>query len=202
MSVAQLHDQAWSWGPYTIEDLHAMPEDGKGWELSRGWLTEMSPSPLHGAVADNLQTIIDAAARRAGANVYVGRGGDEEFSIPAGIRKPDVFVIDAAARLGTLLEDRSTYHGRDLLLAAEVVSRRSGSEQSDRVDKRLEYAEAGIPQYWIVDFKPVPRVEVLELDHRGVYENVQLANAKDELTVTKPFLIVFTPAQLLNFGER
>ncbi|MFC6878746.1 MULTISPECIES: Uma2 family endonuclease [Actinomadura] len=187
-----------SWGPYTIEDLHALPEDGKGWELSEGWLVEMSPSPLHGAVSDRLHSALRAAAEAAAAPVYVGRGGDEEFSVPAGIRKPDVFVIDAAARRETLLEDRSTYHGGDLVLVAEVVSRRSGSEQSDRVAKRREYAEAGIPHYWIVDFRPVARVEVLELNDRGRYGTVRTALDTEELKAAEPFAVTLVPAALLE----
>ncbi|MBA9007617.1 Uma2 family endonuclease [Thermomonospora cellulosilytica] len=198
MGVAFRHDQPWSWGPYTIEDLHALPEDGKGWELSQGWLVEMSPSPLHGAVAGNLHDALARAAEAASAPVHVGRGGDEEFSIPAGVRKPDVFVIDSAARLATLMEDRSTYSGADLILVAEVVSRRSGSEQTDRVVKRREYAEAGIPWYWIVDFRPVARIEVLALNDRGAYETAHVAVDDEELKVSDPFPIILTPATLLD----
>ena len=31
-------------GPYTIEDLDALPEEGKRFELVHGWLIPMSPS--------------------------------------------------------------------------------------------------------------------------------------------------------------
>jgi Uma2 family endonuclease len=44
----------------------------------------------------------------------------------------------------------SSYAGTaGLLLAVEVVSR--GSEAVDRVGKKLEYARAGIPRYWVVE---------------------------------------------------
>jgi hypothetical protein len=39
-----------------------------------------------------------------------------------------------------------TYYASDLLLVAEVISPRSGSEQVDRVRKVGEYARAGIPR--------------------------------------------------------
>ncbi|HEY6788265.1 MAG TPA: Uma2 family endonuclease [Trebonia sp.] len=56
-----------------------------------------------------------------------------------------------------------TYYGSDLLLVAEVVSPRSGSERTDRVQKVREYAQAGIPAYWIVELDPEPKVTVLVL---------------------------------------
>jgi len=46
--------------------------------------------------------------------------------------------------------------GREVLLA-EVVFVGSGSERNGRVHKVGEYADTGIPQYWIVDHQPYPR---------------------------------------------
>ncbi|MFI0349295.1 hypothetical protein [Actinomadura sp. 9N407] len=43
MSIASTHDHG-GFGPYTIEDLHAREDDGKGLELEDGWLIELSPS--------------------------------------------------------------------------------------------------------------------------------------------------------------
>ena len=37
----------------------------------------------------------------------------------------------------------------DLLLTVEIVS--AGSEVLDQVTKRQEYAQAGIPRYWVID---------------------------------------------------
>jgi hypothetical protein len=34
------------YGPYTLYDLDVLPEDGKGYELADGWLTELPASPL------------------------------------------------------------------------------------------------------------------------------------------------------------
>jgi hypothetical protein len=39
------------------------------------------------------------------------------------------------------------YHASDLLLITEVVSLRSGSERTDRVQKVGEYAKAGLAPY-------------------------------------------------------
>ncbi|WP_254716425.1 Uma2 family endonuclease [Actinomadura sp. WMMB 499] len=46
----------------------------------------------------------------------------------------------------------------------EVVSPASRSERTDRVRKVKEYAAIGIPQYWLVDVMPEPKVQVFALD--------------------------------------
>jgi hypothetical protein len=55
------------YGPYTLYDLDALPEDGKHYDLADGWLTELSPSPWHDHAADRLKDILKNAARQAGA---------------------------------------------------------------------------------------------------------------------------------------
>lgn len=65
---------------------------------------------------------------------------------------------------------RSSYAGTDgLLLALEVVSR--GSEITDRMIKKAEYAKAGIPHYWFVERDAVTAVHRHALsDQTGEYE--------------------------------
>ena len=41
--------------------------------------------------------------------------------------------------------------GKELILLMEVVSRDAESRKRDLLQKPLEYAEAGIQEYWIVD---------------------------------------------------
>lgn len=80
------------YGPYTLYDLDALPEDGEGYELANGWLSELPASPWHDHGAGWLKEILKAAAAQADAAVYVA-GGPNDVSTPAGIRKPDVFVV-------------------------------------------------------------------------------------------------------------
>lgn len=95
MSTPPVHE----YGPYTLYDLDALPEDGKGYELADGWLTGLTASPWHDHGAGRLKEILVAAAEQAGADVYVA-GGPDDVSTPAGIRKPDVFLVpkDVAQR--------------------------------------------------------------------------------------------------------
>ena len=41
MSTPAVHE----YGPYTLYDLDALPEDGKRYELADGWLTELPGAP-------------------------------------------------------------------------------------------------------------------------------------------------------------
>ena len=190
MSTPAVHE----YGPYTLYDLDALPEDGKRYELADGWLTELSPSPWHDHGAERLKEILKAAAAKAGADVYVA-GGPNDVSTPAGIRKPDVFVVPKDVARSAIDRRVRTYYASDLLLVAEVVSPRSGSERTDRVQKVGEYAKAGIPQYWIIELDPDPEIAVLSLGD-GAYELAAEARAGHVLSVEEPFLVNFDPAAL------
>ena len=157
-----------AYGPYTVRDLDALPESGKGFELEDGWLIELSPSPWHNWAAQQLAHVISEAADRAGASVFVGAGGEWEVSTPAGIRKPDVFMVPREVARAAI-EDRAPQQipGRELLFVAEVVSPGSASERSDKSRKVSEYAALSIPDYWIVDLDPRPKVHALTLADGG-----------------------------------
>lgn len=190
MSVPAVHE----YGPYTLYDLDALPEDGKRYELADGWLTELSPSPWHDHAAERLKDILKDAARLASAEVYVA-GGPNDVSTPAGVRKPDVFVVPRDVARAAIGGKVRTYYASDLLLVVEVISPRSGSEQADRVRKVGEYARAGIPVYWIVDLEPEPRVTILALRDGGYVLEAEM-RAGRVLTVSQPFAISFDPGSL------
>ena len=181
-------------GPYMPYDLDALPEDGEGYELADRWLTELSLSPWHDHGAERLKEILKTAATRAGAEVYVA-GGSNDVSTPAGIRKPDVFVVPKDVARSAIKRRVRTYYASDLLLVIEVVSPRSGSERTDRVQKVEEYAKAGIPLYWIVELDPDPKVTVLALGE-GAYELAAEARAGHVLSVQEPFPVSFDPVAL------
>jgi Uma2 family endonuclease len=190
VSVPAVHE----YGPYTLYDLDALPEDGKRYELADGWLTELSPSPRHDHAAERLKDILKDAARMAGADVYVA-GGPNDISTPAGIRKPDVFVVPREVARAAVGGKLRTYYAGDLLLVAEVISPRSGSEQVDRVRKVGEYAAAGIPVYWIVDLEPEVKVTILAL-RDGEYVRDAEIRAGHALSASQPFAISFDPGSL------
>jgi Uma2 family endonuclease len=157
-------------------------------------LTELSPSPWHDHAAERLKEILKAAAVQAGADVYVA-GGPNDISTPAGVRKPDVFVVPKDVARSAIDRRVRTYYASDLLLVAEVVSPRSGSERTDRVQKVGEYAKAGIPLYWIIELDPDPKVTVLSLGE-DAYELAAEVRAGHVLRVEEPFPVSFDPVAL------
>jgi Uma2 family endonuclease len=190
-------------GPYTILDLHELPEDGKSFELEDGWLVEVAASSRHNWALRNLSRLIEGAATRAGSPVIVCEGGEWEISTPAGIRKPDVFVIPRdIARAVIVDETPKVIPGNELPLVAEVISPGSSSERTDRVRKVREYASLGIPQYWIVEHSPEPKVQVLTLGENGYMPGAFAAAGTElaaDIQADKPFSVSFDPASLLIF---
>jgi len=189
-------------GPYTILDLHELSEDGKSFELEDGWLVEVAASSRHNWVLRNLSRIIEDAAARAGSAVIVCEGGEWEISTPAGIRKPGIFVIPHdTARSVILAETPKVIPGSELLLVSEVISPGSSSERTDRVRKVREYALLGIPQYWIVEHSPDPKVQILTLGENGYLPGPSAVAGTElaaDIAADKPFSVSFDPASLLD----
>src|SRR6202522_4202414 len=190
-------------GPYTVLDLHELPEDGKGFELEDGWLIEVAASSRHNWAMRTLARIIERAAADAGSQVVICDGGEWEISTPAGVRKPDVFVVPReTARAAIIEESPKLIPGAELLMVAEVISPGSGSERTDRLRKVRESASLGIPQYWIIEHTPRLSVQVLLLDG-GAYTAapavMEGTRLEAEIDADKPFTVSFDPAALLDF---
>ena len=94
-------------------------------------------------------------------------------------REPDVVYL-ANARIVSLKDMKEPPYGADLVV--EVMSDGEENRQRDLDTKRLDYAEAGIPEYWIVD--PEARtVTVLALEGReyfprGVFGEGEVAESQ------------------------
>jgi Uma2 family endonuclease len=190
-------------GPYTVLDLHALADDGKGFELEDGWLVEVAASSRHNWVLLNLAEVIKTAATAARSPVVVCPGGEWEISTPAGVRKPDVFVVPReVARAVIFDESPKMIPGSELLMVAEVVSPGSGSERTDRMRKVMEYAALGIPQYWLVEHAPRPSVQVLRLEGAGYVAGAVVTEGailEAEIDADKPFTVFIDPSRLLAF---
>lgn len=134
-----------SQGRWTIEDYLAL-DTGRLVEYADGYL-EFPPMPTM-AHQDILQFLFEllkayVVKRRLG-KVYVApvpvRLGSQQY------REPDVFYVSTPR----VEEAQGKYpHGADLVM--EVVSGSPSDRERDLVHKRYDYAQAGIPEYWIVD---------------------------------------------------
>jgi len=84
---------------------------------------------------------------------------------PGTIREPDILVVERSSSRGLLAKYPSS-----AIFVAEVVSDDPQSRRRDLIDKRLNYASAGIPEYWVID--PLEKqIIVLTLDGREYREH-------------------------------
>jgi Uma2 family endonuclease len=144
----------------TLEELHALPDDGKRYELIDGVLF-VTPSPeyAHQDFSRRLFVLLYPYARDAGLDAFYAPA-DVTFG-PATCVQPDLFVIPR--RTDGTMAHRFEDVGR-LLLAVEAIS--PSSSRTDRREKRDLYMREGVPVYWIVDGER-ETVEVWRPRHDG-----------------------------------
>jgi Uma2 family endonuclease len=136
----------------TVADYLEIGEVEPGYtELVEGRLL-MSPSPTfrHSRGGARLWAALDA---QLPAELVAVMDVDVDLQLgpedgPGTVRRPDVIIVH---RTATERVDREggVFRASEVLLAVEVVA--PGSRRMDHVLKRAEYADAGIPHYWIVD---------------------------------------------------
>jgi Uma2 family endonuclease len=120
-------------------------------ELVEGRLL-LSPSP----VFDHNNAIFEfgvQARAQLPPELQVGLEVDVDLQLagpdaPGTVRRPDLIIVSRAARRRQR-EFGGIVTAADVLVVVEALS--PGSRRTDNVLKRSEYADAGIPHYWILD---------------------------------------------------
>jgi Uma2 family endonuclease len=174
-------------GPWTEQDLLAMPDDGQRYELVEGSLV-VSPAPasLHQYAADQLVQLLKGAAPPH--LVAVGAAG---VRIPGNnFLVPDVLVANKAA----VLANNTALEADLVQLVVEIVS--PGSIFKDTTTKPLIYAGGGIPNFWRVELNG-PSIIAFHLEN-GFYKEVASAQAGELLMATEPFAVNINPATLVS----
>lgn len=172
---------------YTVGEYAALSETEQRTELQEGSIL-MSPSPQRRhvlgarALAGQIQGQLPA-----GSDLEVLTGIDLDLGLvppaePGTVRQPDIIVGDGVA-FERAEDNGETTRASDVVLVVEFVS--PGSRRMDYKLKRAEYAEAGIPHYWIVDVKDPISVQVCELTDTSGY--VDVGEAIGGFTTTQPF---------------
>jgi Uma2 family endonuclease len=130
--------------PWTVDDLKHTPEDGNRYEIADGRLI-VTPPPHgpHIRVNTLVRRVLDRAAPESVVVLDCSAGIDIRRRTTCYI--PDVMVVHAAAFRRVV----DVFEPADVLLVVEVLS--PGNAGFDVVQKRHDYAAAGIPRYWIVD---------------------------------------------------
>ncbi len=135
----------WPHGLLTLDDWEALPPyDGFRLELVEGVATPVAaPRLRHQIVSSALTARVNhqlPGSLIAVSGVEVVVAGD-----PPTIRVPDLVVAPTALAAA----DPPRLAAVDVSLAVEILS--DGTRKVDSILKFAEYAEAGIPRYWILD---------------------------------------------------
>lgn len=130
---------------WTLEMVHALPDDGNRYELVDGeLLVSPAPSLVHQRVVWALGVILTDYVRRLGGHELLGAPIGITFS-PRRELQPDLCVIP-------LVNGRKVKRFEEvgrLLLAVEVLS--PGTTRNDRDRKRPVYQQERVPECWLVD---------------------------------------------------
>ncbi|MFI9008754.1 Uma2 family endonuclease [Actinosynnema sp. NPDC053489] len=137
---------------FTVADYAALGEPESGYtELQEGRvLLSPSPSPDHNHASLRLAMQF---LEQLPPDLEVIQDVDLDLELvppgePGFSRRPDLVVIPRGAR-DRVSEEGGLLRASEVVVVVEIVS--PGSKRLDRVIKRGEYADAGIPHYWIVD---------------------------------------------------
>lgn len=178
-----------------------LPYDGKKTELVDGQIIEMTePSSLHINIIRTVTRLLDRHILAedyelecvSGPGVEIPRSGRRSDA-----RDPDIIVCQREQwRAMSALTKSIFLEGNQPDLVIEVSS--PGNEASDTVDKRIEYALAKIPEYWIIN--PMRSyVLVLQLDAAvGTYKEVGEYRNSDRIESGLLPKLQVTANELLN----
>src|SRR3954471_21064043 len=169
-------------GTWPYEDLFALPDDGKRYEIIEGALYEMpSPQSVDAKVIMNLILLLAPVIAKLRGTMLTAP--HDVFFRGADPVQPDILAVlpGGAARVVT----RGTEGPPDLMV--EVLS--PSNRDHDLLTKRALYGRAGVKEYWIVD--PDNRsLEVLTLD-RDTLQMVRAVSGGN--TVSSPILGTLLP---------
>jgi Uma2 family endonuclease len=166
-------------GLMTLADWEALPEDNSAhYELQEGVLVA-SPRP-----AKPHQQAMFLLAMQIHPQLPEGWLHLEDFEVVVRsgplpiVRAPDLVIVRSDCGHARAQVD-------EVLLVVEIIS--PGSRNVDTHLKAFEYAEAGIPHYWLVDLDPpVPTITVFGLGAPGD-GYVESQTASGVLVVEEPF---------------
>ncbi len=175
----------------TIAEYQTLPEDDQGrTELQEGTLiVTPSPTPRQMVACAELYGLVRSqlpSGYRAVPDVDIDLRLAPPQS-PGSSRRPDLVVVtdEAFVRVG---REGGMLPADEIVLVAEIVS--PGSRRIDHVIKRAEYADAGIPHYWIIDLPDhdgAPTITVCHL--AGTFGYQDSGALQGQVTRVEPFAV-------------
>lgn len=203
-------DQPIQQKPISFDEFIARYGGDNHYELIDGEVFDLEPTGLHEEVAAFITTKICVQIDRTGLPWFVlQRGLLRPSNIGMTAFRPDVAVVDRSGLTKELLwSDQSILTlGSSIKFVVEVVS---SNWQNDYARKVEDYAELGIPEYWIADYagnggtrhigKPKqPTLSICTLVN-GEYEIQQFRGNQIVVSLTFPDLKL-TAEQVLKAGR-
>ena len=177
-----------SGGPWTIEDLQWLPDDGYRYEITDGSLLVTPPPGLPHAKSTTFlrELLYDQAPKTFALSENVGIGIDRDPRRTT-MRIPDIILLPRS-----VLESRDVVASPDqVVLVVEVLSPDSAGH--DQITKRHQYGQAGIRHYWLVDPKR-RTLTVLRHDGAAGYAEVEVVKPGTTWRTDDPFPLALDPA--------
>ena len=130
---------------WTVEMVHALPDDGNRYEVIDGELfVTPAPSPAHQRAVRELLLLISPYVTAHGVGEALMAPADVIYG-PRKMVQPDLFVMP----LVNGAPPRTWMEVGHLILAVEVLS--PSTRRADHGKKRDLYQDKGVPEYWVVD---------------------------------------------------
>jgi Uma2 family endonuclease len=160
--------------PLTVENYKLLPETGPRYQLIQGDLY-MAPAPnrFHQEISRNLQFELHSYLKRN----PIGKLFDAPFDVyldEINVFQPDIIIV-LNERLGILTE-QGAEGAPDLVV--EILSPQT--RRLDLLNKKQEYARAGVKELWIID--PEPRAIMIHQFASDGVENVRKVDEEDTLS--------------------
>lgn len=170
----------------TIEEYAALGETESGYtELVEGrLLMSPSPTPEH---SDAMWELGYQLRNQLPDHLTFTQDMDIDLELaptgsPGFVRRPDLIVVERAEKARRKAEG-GILRASGVVIVVEIVS--PGSSRTDRVTKHGEYADAGIPHYWILDLAAPVSLQPCHLTAESGYQNGD--EVTGTFTTTVPF---------------
>jgi Uma2 family endonuclease len=170
----------------TVAEYLELGETEQGYdELVEGRVvTSPSPRPRHNRAGYRVARVLEPQLS-SGLEVLLDLDVDLELAppdAPGFTRSPDLLVVQRSA-VERVDREGGAIRASEVVVVGELVS--PGSVRTDNVVKRGEYADAGIPHYWIIDLtEPVTLIACHQAGEFGYADGGEVAGV---FRTTEPF---------------
>jgi Uma2 family endonuclease len=162
----------------TYEQFRQLPDDGKRYELIRGEVyVTPAPATRHQAIVQNLSGNLWPFVIKSHLGEVWAAPLDVRLSGDTALQPDLIFISNARAGI---IQENWIAGAPDLIVG--VLSRSTAAH--DRATKLPIYADAGVPEVWLIDSQ-AKTVEVLKLQGKKYF--VEATHAGDQVLTSSLF---------------